>query len=334
MSLDDLVKDDLVEDDLVKVVVVAAVVVLAVVVVLFIPYVLYKAYVLDKMIIIKNIGIVLLFLLLFVGVVYLLYVGFKIKIIQLIGIVLILVFIAYVLYIPIIPIIGIICIISIVFLNETLNTFTTVGFIAILIKTFIAIISINDIKYNDSDVFRNFLTNIINIINGDKLNYIKLLKNYLPVAILNGFLMMTVYIYTITKLRVDLSLATNCLKNNFYVEYSTIRYKVRSFAKKYDADLKKYLSILIISFAIAIFTILYIYYNNDIELYYIILLPILLFMVIFAIMLIDKIDGNDLGKDTTSTSTSTSDPALQFYTFLYTFLAFPLIGITSVAFLI
>mgnify|MGYP006076050033 CR=1 FL=1 len=336
ISLDDLVKDDLVEDDLVKVVVVAAVVVLAVVVVLFIPYVLYKAYVyvLGKIKIIKIIGIVLLFLLLFVGVVYLLYVGFKIKIIQLIGIVLILVFIAYVLYIPIIPIIGIICIISIVFLNETLNIFTTVGFIAILIKTFIAIISINDIKYNDSDVFRNFLTNIINIINGDKLNYIKLLKNYLPVAILNGFLMMTVYIYTITKLRVDLSLATNCLKNNFYVEYSTIRYKVRSFAKKYDADLKKYLSILIISFAIAIFTILYIYYNNDIELYYIILLPILLFMVIFAIMLIDKIDGNDLGKDTTSTSTSTSDPALQFYTFLYTFLAFPLIGITSVAFLI
>jgi hypothetical protein len=335
ISIDDLVKDDLVEDDLVKVVVVAVVVVLAVVAVLYIAYVLYKAYVLEKIIfIIKIIGIVLLFLLLFVGVVILLYVGFKIKIIQLIGIVLILVFIAYVLYIPIIPIIGIICIISIVFLNETLNTFTTVGFIAILIKTFIAIISINDIKYNDSDVFRNFLTNIINIINGDKLNYIKLLKNYLPVAILNGFLMMTVYIYTITKLRVDLSLATNCLKNNFYVEYSTIRYKVRSFAKKYDADLKKYLSILIISFAIAIFTILYIYYNNDIELYYIILLPILLFMVIFAIMLIDKIDGNDLGKDTTSTSTSTSDPALQFYTFLYTFLAFPLIGITSVAFLI
>ena len=258
ISLDDLVKDDLVEDDLVKVVVVAAVVVLAVVVVLFIPYVLYKAYIYEKIFIIKNIGIVLFFLLLFVGVVYLLYVGFKIKIIQLIGIVLILVFIAYVLYIPIIPIIGIICIISIVFLNETLNTFTTVGFIAILIKTFIAIISINDIKYNDSDVFRNFLTNIINIINGDKLNYIKLLKNYLPVAILNGFLMMTVYIYTITKLRVDLSLATNCLKNNFNVEYSTIRYKVRSFAKKYDADLKKYLSILIISFAIAIFTILYI----------------------------------------------------------------------------
>ena len=335
ISLDDLVKDDLVEDDLVKVVVVAAVVVVAVVVVLYFAFVLYYAYIYEKIFIIKNIGIVLFFLLLFVGGVYLLYLGFKIKIIQLIGIVLILVFIAYVLYIPIIPIIGIICIISIVFLNETLNIFTTVGFIAILIKTFIAIISINNIKYNDSDVFRNFLTNIINIINGDKLNYIKLLKNYLPVAILNGFLMMTVYIYTITKLRVDLSLATNCLKNNFNVEYSTIRYKVRSFAKKYDADLKKYLSILIISFAIAIFTILYIYYNNDIELYYIILLPILLFMVIFAIMLIDKIDGNDLGKDTTTTSTDENDNSVyQIYTILNAILTFPLIGITSVAFLI
>jgi hypothetical protein len=246
--------------------------------------------------------------------------------------VLVVVLVLYIAYVLFKNNIHIIPIILILFLNETLNTFTTVGVIAILIKTFIAIISINDIKYNDSDVFRNFSTNINNILKGDKLNYIKLLKNYLPVAILNGFLMMTVYIYTITKLRVDLSLATNCLKNNFYVEYSTIRYKVRSFAKKYDADLKKYLSILIISFAIAIFTILYIYYNNDVELYYIILLPILLFMVIFAIMLIDKIDGNDLGKDTTSTSTS--DPAYQIYKFLYTFLTFPLIGITSVAFLI
>ena len=218
-------------------------------------------------------------------------------------------------------------------LAETLNTFTTIGFIAILIKAFIAIISINNIKYNDSDVFRNFYTNLHNIFNSNTFNYIKLLKNYLPVAILNGFLMMTAYIYTITKLRVDLSLATNCLKNNFYVEYSTIRYKVRSFAKKYDADLKKYLSILIISFAIAIFTILYIYYNNDIELYYIILLPILLFMVIFAIMLIDKIDGNDLGKDTTSTDEN-DNSVYQIYTILNAILTFPLIGIISVAFLI
>tara|TARA_B110000259_G_scaffold36998_1_gene41901 strand:+ start:2085 stop:2915 length:831 start_codon:yes stop_codon:yes gene_type:complete len=218
-------------------------------------------------------------------------------------------------------------------LAETLNTFTTIGFIAILIKAFIAIISINNIKYNDSDVFRNFYTNLHNIFNSNTFNYIKLLKNYLPVAILNGFLMMTAYIYTITKLRVDLSLATNCLKNNFYVEYSTIRYKVRSFAKKYDADLKKYLSILIISFAIAIFTILYIYYNNDIELYYIQLLPILLFMVIFAIMLIDKIDGNDLGKDTTSTDEN-DNSVYQIYTILNAILTFPLIGIISVAFLI
>ena len=131
-------------DDLVEVVVVVVKVVAVVVAVAVVAVVLYSATIYEKIFIIKNIGIVLFFLLLFVGGVYLLYLGFKIKIIQLIGIVLILVFIAYVLYIPIIPIIGIICIISIVFLNETLNIFTTVGFIAILIKTFIAIISINN----------------------------------------------------------------------------------------------------------------------------------------------------------------------------------------------
>ena len=250
-------------------------------------------------------------------------------------------------------IIIIIIIITIYTEKILIDTFTTIGVIALLIKIFIAIIiikyNINTNNYNISAITQTITQTITQAINTNNynisaitqaikqaintINYdtlVQLLKNYLPVAILNGFLMMIVYIYTITKLRVDLSLATNCLKNNFYVEYSTIRYKVRSFAKKYDADLKKYLSILIISFAIAIFTILYIYYNNDIELYYIILLPILLFMVIFAIMLIDKIDGNDLGKDTTSTS----DQALQIDTILYTFLTFPLIGITSVAFLI
>ena len=208
-----------------------------------------------------------------------------------------------------------------------IDTFTTIGVIALLIKIFIAIIiikyniktinydiqaikqtikqTINTNNYDISAITQTITQAIKQAINTININYdtlVQLLKNYLPVAILNGFLMMTVYIYTITKLRVDLSLATNCLKNNFNVEYSTIRHKVRSFAKKYDEDLKKYLSILIISFAIAIFTILYLYYNNDVELYYIILSPILLFMVIFAIMLIDKINGNDLGEDTTSTS--------------------------------
>lgn len=224
--------------------------------------------------------------------------------------------------------IAIIVIIVLVALNETINAFTALGFIVLFIKTIISIITINNIKYYDSNVLNNFLTNIMYIFSKEKKpEPIEVLNNYLPLAILNGFLMMTLYIYTVTILRVDLSLATNCIKSNFNVEYSTIRHKVRTFAKKYNGDLKKYLGILIISFAFAILSICYIYYYRTVELHYILLLPILLFMIVFAIMLLDKIDGENLGKDTTKTDNGINS-------ILLTAAIVPMIGFISLAFLI
>ena len=228
-------------------------------------------------------------------------------------------------------------IIFLILANETINAFTALGFIVLFIKTIISIITINNIKYYDSNVLNNFLTNIMYIFSKEKKpEPIEVLNNYLPLAILNGFLMMTLYIYTVTILRVDLSLATNCLKSNFNVEYSTIRHKVRTFAKKYNGDLKLYLGILIISFTFAILSICYIYYYRTVELHYILLLPILLFMVVFAIMLLDKIDGENLGKDTTEKTKTDNginmDQSLN--SILLTAAIVPMIGFISLAFLI
>jgi hypothetical protein len=127
-----------------------------------------------------------------------------------------------------------------------------------------------------------------------KIDYIILLKKVLLIAIFNCFIMITLYLYIISKLRVDLSLSSNCLKNNFNVEYSTIRHKVYSFAKNNNGNLKTYLIISIISALIAILSILYILYYDIIEIHYVMLIPILIFIVIFSSIIFDNIDKNKL----------------------------------------
>lgn len=225
-----------------------------------------------------------------------------------------------------------IIIIILIVLNETINAFTGLGFIVLLIKGYISIINIGNIKYYDSNFTINFINNLINILNIDKLpDIIEILRKYIPLMILNGFLMMILYIYTVSKLKVDLSLALSCAKSNFNVEYSTLRHKVRTFAKEYDKELKKFLGILIFSFIFAIISISYIIYTSTIELYYILLLPILLIILIFAFYVITKIDGRNLGKDTTADKNKNDTNIVSI---VLTVLIFPMVGLISVVFLV
>jgi hypothetical protein len=184
-------------------------------------------------------------------------------------------------------------IIFLIFLNEIINSSTAFGLILLSIKGIASIIFYYTYKSN----INQKIYNIFHSFHDKKIDYIILLKNYLPIAILNGFIMIALYLYTISKLRVDLSLASNCLKSDFNVEYATIRHKVNSFAKNNDANLKEYLILSIISFIVSILSILYISYYDIIELQYIMIIPILIFIIIFSSIIIDNIDKKKLGKD-------------------------------------
>lgn len=224
----------------------------------------------------------------------------------------------------------IIIILSLITVNETLSVFTAIGLSTLFIKTILSMKQIIDFK-NDSDSYvNNFIQNLFFIINYKKLDSMILLKKYLPIAILNGFLMIVLYLYTITKLRVDLSLASNCLNSNFTVEYATVRNKVCTFAKLNNDNILKFLSLLIITFIFAIIAILYIIYYDKIQIQYVILLPILIFMVVLSIILIDKIDGNNFGKDDTEEKSGSS----FLWSIILNIIVFFMVGLVSISFLL
>lgn len=223
----------------------------------------------------------------------------------------------------------IIIILSLIVVNETLSIFTAIGLSTLFVKTAVAILKIKNLNYHSDSFLNNFIQNLFFIFKYKKIDYMSILKKYLPVAILNGFLMIVLYLYTVSSLRVDLSLVSNCLNNNFTVEYSTIRHKVCTFAKLNNFNIRKFLVLLIISFIFGIVSILYILYYDNIQIQYVIVLPILLFMVILSIMLIDKIDGNNFGKDD-----GKKDENSFISSFLLNIIVFFMIGLVSISFLL
>ena len=230
----------------------------------------------------------------------------------------------------------IIIIISII-LTEFINIISPFSIILLIIKVSFGISKINGLN-NYSDSFStNIKTNISDILENTKNKenvLINALKNYLPVIILNGLLMITLYVIFTTKLRVELSLASNCAKSNYTVEYTTLRKKINDFARNNDEMLKSYLIILIICFILALLVIFCILYNDIIEIQYVMIIPILIFLIIFASMIIDRIDKNNFDnhfdQDETLKKAKSFKQAIEFSKFL----ALPFIGLFGVSLLI
>ena len=141
--------------------------------------------------------------------------------------------------------------------------------------------------------------------------------------------MIILYIIAITKLRVDLSLASNCYKNNYTTEYATLRKKINDFAKNNDIQLKLYLIVLLVSLITALLFIFILAYNNNIEIQYIIIGPILLFLIVFSSIIIDRINKNNFDN---SYYKKHNKHATLFTIFSY--VTIPLIGLISASLLI
>lgn len=172
--------------------------------------------------------------------------------------------------------------------------------ITLVIKTFIGFYKLNGYNqyyHNNSfnNMFNNFIINCEKIINGPIINFIKVFKNYLPFIILNGIIMLLLYIIKITKFRVDLSLANNCDKSKYTVEYVLIRNKIFEFTREYDSLLIHYMVVMILSFIVAILIIVICFwYKLNISILYAYIIPILLFLVIFGIIVVHEITKNGI----------------------------------------
>ena len=207
--------------------------------------------------------------------------------------------------------------------SEFANIISPFSIILLIIKVYFGISKINGLNYYSDSFFKNIYANIKDIVENTKNKetiVIDVLKNYLPVIILNGFLMITLYVIFTTKLRVELSLASNCTKSNYTVEYTTLRKKINDFARNNDEMLKSYLIILIICFVSALLVIFYILYNDIIEIQYVMIIPILIFLIIFASMIIDRIDKNNFDnhfdQDETLKKAKSFKQAIEFFKFL------------------
>lgn len=171
--------------------------------------------------------------------------------------------------------------------------------ITLFIKSFIGFYKLNGYNqyYHDNsfnNMFNNLFINFEKIINGPIINFIKVFKNYLPFIILNGIIMLILYIIKITKFRVDLSLANNCDKSKYTVEYVLIRNKIFEFSREYDSLLINYLVLMILSFIAAIIIIILCFkYELNISILYLYIIPILLFLVIFGIIVLHEINKNN-----------------------------------------
>ena len=230
-----------------------------------------------------------------------------------------------------------ITIFSIIITSEFINIISPFSIILLIIKVSFGISKINGLNNYSDNLFTNIKKNIDDILENTKNKetiYIDVIKNYLPVIILNGLLMITLYVIFTTKLRVELSLASNCAKSNYTVEYTTLRKKINDFARNNDEMLKSYLIILIICFILALLVIFYILYNDIIEIQYVMIIPILIFLIIFASMIIDRIDKNNFDNqfdDDTKLNTAKSlKQAIEYFKLL----ALPFIGLFGVSLLI
>jgi len=219
--------------------------------------------------------------------------------------------------------------------SEFANIISPFSIILLIIKVYFGISKINGLNYYSDSFFKNIYANIKDIVENTKNKKnidIDVLKSYLPVIILNGLLMITLYVIFTTKLRVELSLASNCTKSNYTVEYTTLRKKINDIARNNDEMLKSYLIILIICFVSALLVIFYILYNDIIEIQYVMIIPILIFLIIFASMIIDRIDKNNFDnhfdQDETLKKAKSFKQAIEFFKFLA---LLPFIGLFGVS---
>lgn len=218
--------------------------------------------------------------------------------------------------------------------SEFANIISPFSIILLIIKVYFGISKINGLNYYSDSFFKNIYANIKDIVENTKNKKnidIDVLKSYLPVIILNGLLMITLYVIFITKLRVELSLASNCTKSNYTVEYTTLRKKINDFARNNDEMLKSYLIILIISFVSALLGIFYILYNDIIEIQYVMIIPILIFLIIFASMIIDRIDKDNFDNQFDDDTKLNTAKSLKQFIEYFKLLALPFIGLFGVS---
>lgn len=228
--------------------------------------------------------------------------------------------------------IPILVVISLIAINEVLSSLSVLSvfsfglLLAKFITSFYAVSNLNN--YYPDDPIQNYIANMKDILtNASKDNniYLSVFKKYLPVMVLNGLLMITLYVIFTTDLRVNLSLASNCAKSNYTVEYTTLRKKINEFAKNNDNDLKLYLIVMIISFLCALGVIFYLLYTDTVEIQYVMIIPILIFLIVFASMVIDKIDKDYFDSDKGSTE------ATSIGSILAPLITLPIIGLFGVS---
>ena len=222
--------------------------------------------------------------------------------------------------------------ISLIAINEyisTLSVLSVFSFGLLLAKFFISFYAVSNLNnYYPDNTFKNYIANMKDILTNaykDNNIYLSIFKKYLPVMVLNGLLMITLYVIFTTDLRVNLSLASNCAKSNYTVEYTSLRKKINEFAKNNDNTLKLYLIIMIISFLCALGVIFYLLYTDTVEIQYVMIIPILIFLIVFASMVIDKIDKNYFDNDKGSTE------ATSIGSILTPLITLPIIGLFGVS---
>ena len=225
--------------------------------------------------------------------------------------------------------IPIVFVIILIYINESINLLSVFSFGLLLAKFITSYYTVSNLNnyYPDSPV-RNYVANMKDILKNafkDTNIYLSVFKKYLPVMVLNGLLMITLYVIFTTDLRVNLSLASNCAKSNYTVEYTTLRKKINEFAKNNDNTLKLYLIIMIISFLCALGVIFYLLYTDTVEIQYVMIIPILIFLIVFASMVIDKIDKNYFDNDKGSTEATSAGSILA------PLITLPIIGLFGVS---
>ena len=127
-------------------------------------------------------------------------------------------------------------------------------------------------------------------------NIIIILKKYLPFALGSSLVIFYIIFNIITKLRIDLAIASNCKKRNKLVEINTIRNKINTFAYENNDKLKRYLILFLVNSIVALVVILNLIYYNNVEIYYIYLIPILILNIIFASVNINRLTTETVSK--------------------------------------
>tara|TARA_Y100000389_G_C17356692_1_gene461489 strand:+ start:494 stop:1090 length:597 start_codon:yes stop_codon:yes gene_type:complete len=127
-------------------------------------------------------------------------------------------------------------------------------------------------------------------------NTIIILKEYLPFALGSSLVIFYIIFNIITKLRIDLAIASNCKKRNKLVEINTIRNKINTFAYENNDKLKRYLILFLVNNIVALVVILNLIYYNNVEIYYIYLIPILILNIIFASVNINRLTTETVSK--------------------------------------